>query len=124
MSEWVLDTCSTYHICPRRELFASFEELDGRLISIGDDHTCQLVGKDTVRIRMYDGTLRELKEVRYIPNMMKNTISIGALDEEGLRGTLGEDVLKMSRGSLVALNSIRCNNLYYLIGNAVTGLAS
>jgi len=29
-----------------------------------------LVG--TVRIRMYDGTLRELKEVRYIPNMTKN----------------------------------------------------
>jgi len=28
-SEWVLDTSSAYHICPRRELFASFEELDG-----------------------------------------------------------------------------------------------
>ena len=26
-SEWVLDTASTYHICPRRELFASFEEM-------------------------------------------------------------------------------------------------
>ena len=64
MSEWVLDTGSTYHICPKRELFASFEELDGGLISMSDDHTCQLVDKGTVRIRMYDGTLRELKEVR------------------------------------------------------------
>ena len=63
-SEWVLETCSTYHICPRRELFASFEELDGGLMSMRDDHTCRLVSKDTVRIRKYDGTLRELKEVR------------------------------------------------------------
>jgi len=29
-------------------------------------------GKGTFRIRMYDGTLRELKEVRHIPRMTKN----------------------------------------------------
>ena len=58
----------TYHICPKMELFASFVELDGSLISMRDDHTCQLVGKGTVHIRMYDETLRELKEVRYIPS--------------------------------------------------------
>ena len=61
-SEWVLDTGSSYHICPRRKLFASFEELDGRLMSIKDDHM-PIVGKGTIRIRMYDGTLRKLKEV-------------------------------------------------------------
>jgi len=44
-SEWVLDTGSTYHICPRRELFASFEEIDGGLMSMGDGHTFRLVGK-------------------------------------------------------------------------------
>jgi len=81
---------------------------------MGDDHTCQLVVKNIVRIRMYDATLRELKEVRYIPNMTKNTISVGALEVEGLRGTLKEGVLKMSSGSLVVLKSIRCNNLYYM----------
>ena len=47
MSEWVLDTGSTSHICPRRELFASFKELDDGLMSMGDGHTCRLVGKGT-----------------------------------------------------------------------------
>jgi len=57
--------------------------------------------------------------------MTKNKISVGALKAEGLRGsTLGEGVLKMSSGSLVVLKSIRHNNLYYLMGSAVTGLAS
>ena len=53
VSEWVLDMGSTYHICPRRKLFGSFEELDGSLISVGDDYTGQMVGNGTVFIRMY-----------------------------------------------------------------------
>ena len=66
----------------------------------------------------------ERKEVRYIPSMTKNIILVGALEVQGLRGTLGEGVLKMSRGSLVILKSIRCNNLYYLMGSVVTELIS
>ena len=61
-------------------------------------------------------TLRELKEVRYIPSMTKNILPVGALKAEDLRGTLGEGVLKMSSGSLVILKSIRRNKLYYLMG--------
>jgi len=53
VSEWVLDTASTRHIYPRRGLFASFEELDGGLMSMVDDHTCQLVKVQFVS-KMYD----------------------------------------------------------------------
>jgi len=53
-----------------------------------------------------------LKEVRYIPRMTKNLISVEALEAEGLRETLGEDVLMMSSGSSVVLKDIRCNNVY------------
>ena len=51
--------------------------------------------------------------------MTKNLISVRALEAEGLRGTLGEDILKMSNGSLVFLKGIRRNNLYYLKSSAV-----
>ena len=66
---------STYHICPKKELFASFKEIDGGLMFMRDDHTCQLVYKGTVRIKMYDGTMRELKEVRYIPSTIEYNLS-------------------------------------------------
>jgi len=49
-------------------------------------------------------------------------ISVGAL-KEGLRGALGEGVLKMSSGFLVVLKGIKCNNVYYLMGSTVTRLA-
>jgi len=43
------------YIYPRRELFANFEELDGGLMSIGDDQTLRLVGKDIVRVKILMG---------------------------------------------------------------------
>ena len=81
--------------------------------------TCRVEGVRVVRIRLHDGTIRELKGVRYVPSMSKNLISVGALESEGLRGTLAEGVLKMSSGSLVVLKGIRSNNLYYLKGSVV-----
>ena len=73
---------------------------------------------------MHDGTMRELKDVRYISCMIKNLISVGDLKVGDLRGTLGEGILKMSSSSLVVLKGIRHNNVYCLMGSAVTGLVS
>ena len=70
---------STNYICPIKELFANFEELDGDLMSMKEDHTCLFVGKGTIYIKMYDGTIRKLKEVRSLPRITKNLISVGAL---------------------------------------------
>ena len=44
--------------------------------------------------------------MRYIPQLQKNLISVRALEAQGLRGTLGEGVLKMFSGSLVGLKDI------------------
>ena len=60
--------------------------------------------------------------MRYIPRMAKNIISVGALEVEGLRSTLGEGVFKMSSSSLIVLKGIRCN-VYCLMGSAFTRLA-
>jgi len=73
--------------------------------------TCRVEGVGAIHIRLYDGTMRELKDVKYVPSILKNLISVGALKVEGLRGTLGEGVLKMSSGSLMVLKGIRRNNL-------------
>ncbi|KAI3908079.1 hypothetical protein MKW98_003724 [Papaver atlanticum] len=42
---WVLDTGATYHICPYRDLFSSFEELDGEIwiLEFSDDDDLDVV---------------------------------------------------------------------------------
>jgi len=38
---------------------------------MGDDHQCNVEGISTVRIKMFDGMVRELKKVRYVPQLKK-----------------------------------------------------
>ena len=70
---------------------------------------------------MCDEMIRELKDVRYVSQMKKNLISIGALETRGLKRIFGDDVLKILKSAMVVMNGIRRNNLYYLKGNTVKG---
>ena len=72
----------------------------------------------TVRIKLSE-IVRKLKDVRYVPQLKKNLISVGALETLGLRGTLGESVLKIFSGSLVVLKGIQ-HSFYYLKSSTVT----
>ena len=42
---------------------------------MGDDHPCNVEGMGTVRIKMIDGIVRELKEVRYV-SLSKKILSL------------------------------------------------
>ena len=49
--------------------------------------TFHIEGIGIVRIKLSDGIVRELKDVRYVPELNKNLILIGVLEAHGLRGT-------------------------------------
>ena len=88
---------------------------------MGDDHPCNVEGMGTVRIKMFDGIVRELKEVRYVPQLKRNLISVGALEALGLIISIRDGVLKIIKGSMVVMKGVHRNNLYYLKGSTVTG---
>jgi len=68
-----------------------------------NDAACQMVGIGTVRIKMFDGVVRNLTDVRYVPQMKKNVISVGAVESKGLKVTLEYGILKVTKGSLVVM---------------------
>ena len=61
---------------------------------------------------MFDGMIRELKEVRYVPQLKRNLISVGALETLGLEVLTKDGILKMTKGSMVILKGVCQNNLY------------
>jgi len=65
--EGILNTGATYHVCPNRNWFSSFERLDGCSVIIGDNRLYNMEGIDTIQIKMFDGMIRELKKVRNAP---------------------------------------------------------
>ncbi|CAM8961498.1 unnamed protein product [Rhodiola kirilowii] len=59
---WVLDSGASYHICPCREWFSTYEQIDGGNISIANSDVCKAVGIGSIRIRTYDGSFCTLNE--------------------------------------------------------------
>jgi len=80
---------------------------------MGNDHPCNVEGIGTVRVKMFDGIVRELKGVRYAPQLKRNLIFVGALEALGLVVSIRDGVLKMTKGSMVVMKGVRRNNLYY-----------
>ena len=66
--------------------------------------------------------IRTLKNVRHIPWMKRNLISLSTLDKEGLKYTGSDRVVKVSKCSLVCLlGNLNASNLYVLRGSIVHG---
>ena len=73
---------------------------------MGDDHPCKVEGIGTILIKMFDGMVRELKKVRYVPQVKKNLISVGALDALGNGVSVRDGILKMTKASMVVLKGV------------------
>ena len=88
---------------------------------MGNDTAYQFVGICTIRIKMFDGVIRDLTNIRYVSKIKKNIISVGAAESKGLKVTFKDGILKITKGSMVVIKGVRDRNLYYLKGSTVTG---
>lgn len=84
---------------------------------MGNNVSCQIVGVGNVRIKMYDGMIRTLTDVRHVPQLNKDLISWGVLDSEGYKFMGQGGVLRVSKGTLVFMKEEKIENLYRLKGS-------
>ena len=52
--------------------------------------------------------------------MKKNIISVGAVESKGLKMTMENGILKITKGSIVVMKGSRDKNLNYLKGSTIT----
>jgi len=70
---------------------------------MGNYHSLEIAGVDTIKTKMNDGTIRTIQGVRHVKNLKKNLLSIGQLYNLGcIIHTKGE-ILKMVSGNLVIM---------------------
>ena len=124
--EWILDSIASFHICINRDWFVTYDSLQGGgSIRLGDDSPLDIVGIGSIQIKMHDGIVRTLADVRHIPDMSKNLISLSTLDAKGYKYSGGDEVLKVSEGSLIVMKGeLKSLNLYHLRGTTITGDAT
>ncbi|KAK2965407.1 hypothetical protein RJ640_001484 [Escallonia rubra] len=123
-TEWFLDSASSFHMCPHKEWFDCLTPCNGGIVLMGNDAVCEVMGICTIKIKMFDGIVRTLSDVRYIPDLKKNLISLGTLDSIDCSISIKGGVIKVSKGAMVIMKGQKTGNLYKLMGKTVIGGAS
>ena len=122
--EWILDSGFTYHMCPHKEWFFKFEEVNGGVVYMGSGDVSYITKMGSIRLRNHDESIRVLTDVRYIPKLKKNFISLGALESKGLIMIIRDGVLNVISDALLVMKCTIRNNLYYYNDSTMIGVVA
>jgi len=120
---WIIDSGTSQHMTPNRDWFETYEPSSGKVL-MENNHLRKVVDVGSVKIKFHDGKTRRLMGVRHIPDLSKNLISLGSLEEKGCKFQSDGRVLRVSKGALTIMRGKRVGNLYFLQGSIVIGSAS
>lgn len=107
-----------------RDWLLNFKPTEEGKVLMGDDQSCNITGTGSIRFKMWDETFRTLENVRLVPELRRNLISLGMLDLN--RGSYKSEngILEVMKGSIVVLQGILKQGLYILQGEAISGHAA
>jgi len=91
---------------------------------MGNDIVYKTVGIGNIRMRMFDGQVRILTNVRHIPDLKKNLLSLRALEAQEYKFSGVYGGVRVTRGSMTILKGEQAANLYKLIESITVDEAS
>ncbi|GJW56756.1 retrotransposon protein, putative, ty1-copia subclass [Tanacetum coccineum] len=87
---------------------------------MGDNASYKIEGIGSIQVKMFDGAIRTLEDVRHVPGMKRNLISLSTLDLKGYKYSGEGGVLKVTKGSMIVMKAnIKSANLYHLRGTTI-----
>eukprot|EP00253_Pinus_taeda_P028922 PITA_28922 len=121
---WLLDSGASNHMRIHKGWFKEYKSINDGVVYMGNDVTCNIVGIGSIQLQMFDGTTRILSNVRHVPDLRKNLISLGALDSNGYKTVIQGGVMKIYRGILLVMKAKKVGNLFQLEGGTGSAFVS
>ncbi|CAN1807780.1 Retrovirus-related Pol polyprotein from transposon TNT 1-94 [Linum perenne] len=112
---WVIDSGASFHATPSKEFFTSYKAGYQGKVYLGDNQPCDVVGKGEVQIKL-NGYVWKLNDVRHIPDLRNNLISVSQLAKEGYVTTFNHETWKVSRGAMAVARGSMQGTLYMTNG--------
>ena len=116
---WVLDFGASFHATPHRGYFIDYVQGDFGLVYLEDNEPYQIVGNERIKIKLQNEKHWLLQEIRHVPRLSRNLISVGQLGDEGCIVTFNDKNWKVSKGSLVVAKGVKEGTLYLYTGHIV-----
>ena len=86
---------------------------------------CKVVGIATTKVKMFDNVVGTLKDVRHVPNLKKNLISLGSLDSNGFRYKSENGIMIVLKGVMIMMKGQKVDdNIYKLLDSTIVGGAT
>lgn len=114
----VVDFGASHHVTSGCDCFSSYTIDHFGHVKMGNDAECKIIGMGDVRLDTNTRCKLILKNVRHIPDIRLNLISIDVLYEEGYYNYFGKGKWKLTMGSLVIVKAKKYNSLYRMKTNS------
>ncbi|KAH9654151.1 hypothetical protein KPL70_027652 [Citrus sinensis] len=91
-------------------------------VYMGNDHALEITGTGTgtIKIKIFDGTIRTIGEVRHVNGLKKNLLYLGQMDSHGYKTHVENGIMKIVKGALVLMKVEKIGaNLYMLKGETL-----
>ncbi|RVW18807.1 Retrovirus-related Pol polyprotein from transposon TNT 1-94 [Vitis vinifera] len=112
LDDWVLDSGASFHTTPHREIIQNYIAGDFGKVYLADGSALDVVGLGDVRISLPNGSVWLLEKVRHIPDLRRNLISVGQLDDEGHAILFVGGTWKVTKGARVLARGKKTGTLY------------
>ena len=118
---WAIDSSASYHLTSHQDYFSSYTSGDFGSVRMGNDGSSRVVGKGTIYLESSTGCKLILRNVRHVPDIRLNLISIGRLDEEGYFSHFNDGKWKLCKGNLIAARGKKQGSLYMMQAKVCAG---
>jgi ATP-binding cassette subfamily B (MDR/TAP) protein 1 len=113
-TSWLLDSGASYHVTPFRSQFRQYTARSFDHVRIGNSKHCAVVGIGTVELNLPGGSTIVFHDVRHVPELSRSLISVGHLDEVGVRASFSSGWWSLHKGNLLLARGPKIHSLYPL----------
>jgi transposase InsO family protein len=121
-TSWVIDSGASTHVTSRQHFFTSYTAGDFGTVKMGNDGLAKIIGIGDVCLEMINGMKLVLRDVKHIPDIRLNLISVGKLDDDGYCSTFHNGQWKLTRGAMVVTRAHKFSTLYMLQAKLSKGI--
>ena len=104
-------------MCPHKHWFVTYEKKFSGNVHMGNDAPSKFIGIGYVQIKMHDGVVRTLTEVRHVLELKKNLVFVGVMDSKGFSCWVEGKVMQIKgKGKSMVMQGTKQGNLYIFRG--------
>ena len=107
-----MDSGASFHTTPHREIIQNYVAGDFGKVYLANSSALDVVGMGNVQILLPNGFVWLLEKVRHIPELRRNLIFVGQLDDEGHAILFVGATWKVSKGARVLARGKKTGTLY------------